>query len=203
MKILILTLAFGIFSGSISADEKKQQKSVTIPCTTWFQGFVHMADAVVMGKITEVTEAVSDIDSQSKVYRYSLAVSAVGGNCPELKGVSEVRSENHNATKVGEWVIMLVHYYENKPDLATGSRPLLTIVGPDDPLAKLFATKGPDYLSYTEDDMQLLKDRMPDAYENMLPRRQWHFKQTTKSEQDKGGQPSTGPESKRSSLLEP
>jgi len=97
--------------------------------------------------------------------------------------VTEIRSENHNPVKKGDLVIMLVHYYENKPNLATGSRPLDVIKSVDDPIAKLFISKGINYQNYTDADMLVLKEAMPVEYENILPRREFS-RNNTESEQD-------------------
>jgi hypothetical protein len=183
MKLALVTFLLASLSASICADDKQASKSIRIPCSTWFHGYLHMADAVVVGRISEVTERNSDIDPESKVFSYSLGVSAFGGDCPELKGVTEIRSENHNPVKKGDLVIMLVHYYENKPNLATGSRPLDVIKSVDDPIAKLFISKGINYQNYTDADMLVLKEAMPVEYENILPRREFS-RNNTESEQD-------------------
>ena len=193
MRLAFIFLLFVLSCAFLSAGENGPAKSIFVPCTTWFHGFLAMADAVVVGKVTKVTDEISQVDPNSKVYNFSLAVEGVGGSCPELKGVKEIRSENHNIVRAGTWVIMLIHYYEDKPNLATGSRELDVIEGVDDPLAQLFVTKGVAYQDYTDDDMVILKKRMPAEYENILPRREILRNQSGKSEQNGAGNGGSAP----------
>jgi len=173
VKSATLVLLLIVFCAPASAKEKTPPKeSVRIPLATWSNGFVHLSDAVVVGKVTEVNQTVSPVDPKSKIYEYTLSVDGVAGDCPELNGVKEIRSESNHPVKVGKWVLMLVHYYEEKPDLATGSRPLEKIKNRDDPLAKFFIAKGLDFQNYTEKDMLLLKKRMPATYKNLHARRE-------------------------------
>ncbi|MEQ1841266.1 MAG: hypothetical protein ABL994_12725, partial [Verrucomicrobiales bacterium] len=137
MKITILA----IFASTVTLSASGEMpKSMRIPCTTWFPGYFHMADAIVVGEITEVTKAPSRVDPKPEVCRFSISVAEIGGDCPELQGITEVHSENPHAVKKGDWVAMLIHYYENKPNLATGSGALIVLGGIDDPLAKLFVS---------------------------------------------------------------
>jgi len=152
---------------TVSKSGKEKIRSMKLPCTTWYVNSLAKAQAAVIGRVQSVEDG--KIENEV-VHEFVLDVSSVAGDCPELNGVKTIRSETYSEIIAGTWVIIYVHYYENKPDVCISAHDPIVIAGPDAPLARLFMRTGLNWKKLNPAEHELLRSALPVEYQEMKER---------------------------------
>ena len=148
------------------------EKTIDLPCAHWSMGFLCTSQAAVIGRVSSVEDRPDDIGTPVVWHDYVLDVSSIAGDCEELEGITKFRSSTLNEIQNGTCVIVYVHYYEAKPDIVTSGMAPIVIVGTEDPLAQTMLRTGLQWERFTNQDLDNLRDKRPDDYEEILMRRE-------------------------------
>lgn len=149
------------------------EKTVDVACAHWFGGLLCSSEAAVIGRVASVENRPDDIGTPVIWHDYVLDVSSIAGDCEELEGITQFKSSTLNEVQNGTWVIIYVHYYEKKPDLATSGMAPILITGPEDPFAQALLRTGLQWKRFTDQDLGYLRDKRPIDHEEILMRREY------------------------------
>lgn len=160
-------------------------KEVEIPCTTWFPGgFVH-CDAVVVGKVTDVSSQVHQSAAQVLPEESCVIhIESMFGTMPELRGATTVKLHAryihdtylqlepdwgvYRHLQRGQRVMALIHRYEGGP--AIGSEALILLNTATEKLPEILRRTQINPARFTDDDLVVWKVAQPLTYQDLADR---------------------------------
>lgn len=149
----------------VKAPIESVKRSVSLPCTYWHHGSLWQSEAALIGRVRSV-EVRKDDHRFPVLWRdYILDVAGIAGDLPELKGVTKVHAETLGEVNVGTWVVVYVHYYEDKPSVATMGMDPIVVEGPQSPFPKLLIRKGVKWERFSDSDLEILRRADGAAYQ--------------------------------------